>query len=60
MTRARVFEPTTREEANALLDAVRDGSALVPTRLVELALRLTGDLPADNHREPRAAEEATA
>ena len=51
MTRARIFEPTTREEAHALLDAVREGSALVPTRLVEAALRLTGDLPADNHRE---------
>lgn len=55
----RVFpEPTTREEANALLNAVRDGSALVPTRLVELALRLTGDLPADNR--PTAEEEAAA
>lgn len=58
MTRARFCEPRTRDEASALLDAVRDGSALVPVRLVELALQLTVDMPADNRLEPTDEEAA--
>ena len=58
MTRARIFEPTTREEAHALLDKVRDGSALVPVRVIEASLRLTGDLPAENHPEQPEEEGA--
>lgn len=59
MTNQPIRAPRTREDAHALLDRVRDGSSLVPTRLIELALRLTGDLPAQERRE-LAEEESPA